>query len=208
MQQISKDNLNITYFNKSIDYSLTYKCVFLDRDGVIIEDTGFPSEISKIKFVKGIFTTLTHLKKLGYLIGIVTNQSGIARGFFTIEKFISIQTQINKHLCDRGIDIDFVIACPYFKHGNPPYNIEHEFRKPLPGMINEVCRRIKIDKQNSFLVGDRITDIESAKKANLKKAFLLSDKSFEEKNFKNLSGDKFEITKIEKISEIIYQLDN
>jgi D-glycero-D-manno-heptose 1,7-bisphosphate phosphatase len=203
MQRISKYNLNIAYFNESIDYLKTHKCIFLDRDGVIIEDVGYISNINKIKFLNGVFETLSYFKKQGYLIGIITNQSGIARGFFTELEFITLQTKINKLLSDQGIEIDFVIACPYLKGGKPPYDINHEFRKPLPGMINEACRRIKIDKQDSFLVGDRMSDIESAMSAGLGKSFLIKNKSLYSEDLDSLISDKFQIEQINVISEII-----
>lgn len=206
MQRISKENLNIAYFNESIDYLKTHKCIFLDRDGVIIEDVGYISDISEIKFLNGVFETLSYFKKQGYLIGIVTNQSGIARGFFTEQEFITLQTKINKLLNDQGIEIDFVIACPYLEDGKPPYDSNHEFRKPLPGMINEACRRIKIDKQDSFLVGDRMSDIKSAMSAGLGKSFLIKNKLPYGEDLDSLTSDKFQIERINVISEIIEKI--
>ena len=202
MQRISKYNLNIAYFNESIDYLKTHKCIFLDRDGVINLCIGYISNINKIKFLNGVFETLSYLKKNIPVIEI-TNQSGIARGFFTELEFITLQTKINKLLSDQGIEIDFVIACPYLKGGKPPYDINHEFRKPLPGMINEACRRIKIDKQDSFLVGDRMSDIESAMSAGLGKSFLIKNKSLYSEDLDSLISDKFQIEQINVISEII-----
>jgi D-glycero-D-manno-heptose 1,7-bisphosphate phosphatase len=205
MQRISNLNLNIAFFNENIDYLKSHKCVFLDRDGVVIEDIGYISNINDIKFVDGALKTLSYLKKKEYLIGIVTNQSGIARGFFTEKDFINFQNYLNQLLIDRGIEIDFVIACPYLDEGYPPYNLDHEFRKPQPGMINEVCKRIKIDKVESFLVGDRLTDIESAKRAGLRRSFLLKNKFITNKDIDRLRSDRFQIELIDKISAIMHK---
>ena len=207
MQQISNKNLNISYFNNDIDYGKTHKCVFLDRDGVIVEDVGYLSSIQDIKFIDGVFETLAYLKKEGFLIGIVTNQSGIARGFFTVKQFIKVQTHINKVLKEHSIELDFIIACPYLLDGNPPYNKEHNFRKPRPGMINEVLRNIMVDKETSFLVGDKLTDIESAKRAGLKKSFLFLCSAIKISELDSLNQEGFSTYNIKKIDSIIAHED-
>ena len=203
MHQISSKNLNISYFNKNIDRHKKQKCAFFDRDGIIIEDVGYLSNIENIKFIDGIFETVSELKKQSYLFGIITNQSGIARGYFSMEKFLEIQTYINKIFSKNNLEIDFLLACPYFKNGNPPYDKDNNFRKPKPGMINEGFKQINVDKKTSFLIGDRISDIKCAERAGLNKAYILPAKDVSMKEIISLRTKNFFIEEIKTIKEII-----
>ena len=193
MKTISNNNRNIVYFSSELNPRVHYKCAFFDRDGVIINDVGYLSDINDIKFNEGIFNLMSYLKGKNYLLGIITNQSGIGRGYFTEKKFIQIQNIINKKLLSNGINLDFLIACPYFENGIHPYNKKCNFRKPDIGMIEESCKQINILKDKSFLIGDRLTDIQCAKKARLNRAFLIG-KDIDNMNLKSMCDDNFSVT--------------
>lgn len=172
MKFISKSNLTLLHINAGIDKEKVLKCAFFDRDGVLIKDTEYVNQINEVEFIKESFEAIRCLKQKGFLIGIVTNQSGIGRGYFSNETFIKTQNFINDRFAKENAEIDFVIACPYHKDALPPYNDESNYRKPNPGMILEICKHIKIDKKKSFMVGDSYTDVQCSLNAKLGKSFL------------------------------------
>lgn len=137
------------------------KAVFLDRDGVINEDSGYVSKISDFKFINGVFEALSGFKKFGYLLIIVTNQSGIARGFYTLDDFEKLNKFMLDEFTKNGVFIDKVYFCPH----SPEENCE--CRKPKAGMILQGLKEFDINPQNSILIGDKISDIEAANAANL-----------------------------------------
>lgn len=141
------------------------KAVFLDRDGVINEDSGYVSKIENFRFLDGVFETLKEFRKLGFLLIIVTNQSGIARGFYTLEDFMILNEFMLNEFAKNAVFIDKVYFCP---HG---VEAGCECRKPKPGMILRALREFDIDPQKSFLIGDKPSDIEAAKNANLANAY-------------------------------------
>nr|MBP3725033.1 D-glycero-beta-D-manno-heptose 1,7-bisphosphate 7-phosphatase [Campylobacter sp.] len=137
------------------------KAVFLDRDGVINEDSGYVSKISDFKFINGVFEALRGFKELGYLLIIVTNQSGISRGFYTLDDFEKLNKFMLDEFTKNGVFIDKVYFCPH----SPEENCE--CRKPKAGMILQGLKEFDINPQNSILIGDKISDIEAANAANL-----------------------------------------
>ena len=141
------------------------KAVFLDRDGVINEDSGYVSSVENFKFIHGVFETLKEFRKLGFLLIIVTNQSGIARGFYSLEDFMVLNEFMLDEFAKNGIKIDKVYFCPHGADENC------ECRKPRAGMILQALSEFDIDPQKSFLIGDKPSDIEAAKNANLANAY-------------------------------------
>lgn len=141
------------------------KAVFLDRDGVINEDSGYVSKISDFKFINGVFEALSGFKKLGYLLIIVTNQSGISRGFYTLKDFENLNKFMLGEFEKNGIEIKKVYFCPH----SPEENCE--CRKPKAGMILAGIKEFDIDVSKSILIGDKPSDIEAANVANLGNAY-------------------------------------
>ena len=141
------------------------KAIFLDRDGVINEDSGYVSKVENFKFIDGVFEALKGFKKLGFLLIIVTNQSGIGRGFYSLEDFENLNKFMLDEFAKNAVFIDKVYFCP---HG---MEAGCECRKPKPGMILRALREFDIDPQKSFLIGDKPSDIEAAKNANLANAY-------------------------------------
>ncbi|NLK66715.1 MAG: D-glycero-beta-D-manno-heptose 1,7-bisphosphate 7-phosphatase [Campylobacteraceae bacterium] len=149
------------------------KALFLDRDGVINEDFGYVYEISKFEFRDGVFETLKKFQDLDYLLIIITNQSGISRGYYTEEDFHTLTEFMLKAFLDKGIKIDKVYYCP---HGADE---TCECRKPNPGMILKANYEFDIDLENSILVGDKISDIEAGKRAGVKNLFFMEGREVE-----------------------------
>jgi len=143
------------------------KAAFLDRDGVINEDLGYVSKIEDFKFKKGIFELLGLLQKLGFVLFIVTNQSGIARGYYTKEDFIKLSEWMLKELKKRGIEIKEIEFCPH----HPDITGECECRKPKPGMILNLAKKYNIDLKNSIMIGDSDRDIQAAVNAGVTKTY-------------------------------------
>jgi len=142
--------------------------VFLDRDGVINQDTGYVSCVDDFHFIDGTIEALQILKKKGYCLVVVTNQSGIARGYFTEEQFMSLTEWMDWSLADRDVDLDGIYFCPHHPTaGVGEYRQECTCRKPAPGMLLDAAKDLKIDLANSYMVGDKAGDLQAAKAAGV-----------------------------------------
>ena len=129
--------------------------VFLDRDGVLIEDTGYPHLESHLTLIPGADSAVRRLNALGYLVVVVTNQSGVARGLFNETQMHAFNDLIVRRLAAREA------RDPRYFHA------DHPDRKPNPGMITRAIADHGIDPARSFMIGDRPTDLEAAKRAGL-----------------------------------------
>ncbi len=154
-------------------------CAFLDRDGVINFDRGYIKSFSKIKFRKGVIDGLRLLTKKKYLIFIITNQAGIAKGFIKYKELIKLNSDLLIFLKKRGIKITKIKFCPHHEKGIiKKYSKKCNCRKPGNLMIREVFQKWKINKRRSFMIGDRSKDRLAAKKSNL--YFQYAKPNFEE----------------------------
>lgn len=138
------------------------KALFLDRDGVINIEKNYLYKIEDFEFFEGTFETLKKVQNLDYKIFIITNQSGIKRGYYTKEDFHKLNSWMVKEFEKNGVKISEVKFCP---HG-PDDNCN--CRKPKTAMIDEILKKHDIDLENSWLVGDKNSDIKCAKNANIK----------------------------------------
>ena len=137
--------------------------IFLDRDGVINVDTGYVYLVDDFKFIDGVIDALLKLKQKGYLLVIVTNQSGIARGLFTEEQFMSLTEWMDWSLADRGVDLDGIYFCPHHpSEGSDQYRKSCTCRKPGPDMILDAVKHLDIDLARSYMVGDKPSDMKAA----------------------------------------------
>ena len=145
---------------------------FLDRDGVINLknfNNGYIGSLKHFRWVKGAIKAIKFLNKKNYKVIVVTNQSGVARGFFKIKDVKKIHSYIQKKLNDNDAKIDKFYFCPFHKDGIiKRYKKRSSLRKPNIGMFRLVQKRWNIDKKNSFMIGDQKTDMEFAKKAKIK----------------------------------------
>ena len=151
------------------------KAAFLDRDGVINIDYGYVGSIDRFEFNEGIFELLKLLQKKGYQLFVVTNQSGIARGYYTENDFHSLMEWMKDELKKREIKIIDYEFCPH----HPDITGECECRKPKPGMILNLAKKYNIDLANSIMIGDNLSDIEAAKNAGIKRTYLVKDTLFD-----------------------------
>ncbi|GLS01995.1 hypothetical protein GCM10007859_20150 [Brevundimonas denitrificans] len=143
--------------------------VFLDRDGVLIEDTGYPHLEEQLRLVSGAAEAVRHLNQLGYLCVIVTNQSGVARGLFSEDQMKAFNTLIVRKLAAQRAVIGAVYACPFHSEGRVEAYIhpDHPDRKPNPGMILRAIADHNIDPLKSFMIGDQPSDMEAARRAGV-----------------------------------------
>lgn len=143
--------------------------VFLDRDGVLIEDTGYPHLEEHLRLMPGAAEAVRHLNQLGYLCVIVTNQSGVARGLFTEDQMKAFNTLVVRKLAAKGAVIGAVYACPFHSEGRVEAWIhpDHPDRKPNPGMILRAITDHGIDPAKSFMIGDQPSDMEAARRAGV-----------------------------------------
>lgn len=143
------------------------KIVFLDRDGVINYDTAYVSKKEEFKFIPGVFEACKHFLNLGYEIIIITNQSGIGRGYFNAMDFTILTNWMLKEFKKNNINILKVYHCPH----SPEENCI--CRKPKIGMIKQAIRDFNINLQNSWLIGDKHSDIQTAINADIKNHILI-----------------------------------
>ena len=127
------------------------KAVFLDRDGTLNIDHGYVHKIDDFQFIEGSIDALKALKEMGYLLVLVTNQSGIARGYFSEDQFLQLTEWMDWSLADRGVDLDGIYYCPHHPEGKGEYKEECECRKPKSGMLLEAIKALKIDPAQSII---------------------------------------------------------
>jgi len=144
------------------------KAVFLDRDGVMNVDTGYVSHSDDFQFIEGAIEACQKIKEKGYLLVVITNQSGIARGYFSEDEFMTLTEWMDWSLADKNVDLDGVYLCPHHPDkGIGDYKKACDCRKPQPGMINSAVEHLDIDVSQSILVGDKISDINAGKNAGI-----------------------------------------
>ncbi|PLY06745.1 MAG: D-glycero-beta-D-manno-heptose-1,7-bisphosphate 7-phosphatase [Arcobacter sp.] len=152
-----------------------YKAVFLDRDGVVNIEKDYLYKIEDFEFVDGLFQSLKYLQELGYKLFIITNQSGIARKYYTIDDFNQLTSWMLNEFEKNGIKISQVELCP---HG-PDDNCS--CRKPKTAMIENILKNFPLDLEKSWLIGDKSSDIKCARNSNIKNTIQVkSGHSFDE----------------------------
>jgi len=143
--------------------------VFVDRDGTINEQMGYVNHISRFVLLPGASEAIKLLNDNGYLVIVVTNQSGVARGYFPIELVYNIHRHMGDLLKKNGARVDGIFFCPHYPSGKvKEYAKICNCRKPNTGLIEMARDRFSIDMKNSWVVGDTISDIEMGKRAELK----------------------------------------
>lgn len=148
-----------------------YKALFLDRDGVINKEKKYLYKKEDFEFIDGILELCKYYQSLGYLLFIVTNQSGIARGYYTNEDFLLLTEWMLKQFLVNDISISKVYYCPH----HPDISGECICRKPHPGMLLDAKVEFNIDMHNSVMIGDKPRDIEAALNAGILETYLLDE---------------------------------
>lgn len=145
------------------------KAIFLDKDGTLIHDMPYNVDTSLIRWNDGVFESLRLLKDRGYLLIVVSNQSGIAHGYFTEREMMIVRTKMYHDLVEAGARLDGFYFCPHHPDGVvADYAKVCHCRKPAPGMILQAADDFNIDLSQSWMIGDILNDIEAGNNAGCK----------------------------------------
>jgi D-glycero-D-manno-heptose 1,7-bisphosphate phosphatase len=157
-----------TGFGATPSREIIKNAIFLDRDGVIVEDTGYVSSPEELILFPDVIPVLKKLQPSFRLI-VVTNQSGVARGYFTEDDLFAIHERLIHMLADHGVRLDAIYYCPHHpKVGKNEYRIECECRKPKPGLLRLAAEEFGIELDKSFLIGDKDIDIQAGRAIGIK----------------------------------------
>lgn len=141
------------------------RAVFLDRDGTINVEKEYLYRIPDFEFVPGAADAVRMLNEAGFIVIVVTNQSGVARGYYTEEDVESLHRHISSELQKTGARVDAWMYCPHHPDGRGSYALPCTCRKPLPGMLKEAVLRYDIDTETSYMIGDKLADISAGQAA-------------------------------------------
>jgi len=143
--------------------------VFVDRDGTINEQMGYINHVSRFTFLPGTAEAIKLLNIHRFLVIVISNQSGVARGYFPIELVNEVHSRMKTMLEKEGAWVDAVYFCPHHPSGNvAEYRKACDCRKPATGMVRKAIDRFDIDLKSSYVIGDRLSDIEMAERLDLK----------------------------------------
>lgn len=150
--------------------------ILLDRDGTIIIDHGYVGTIDRVDFIDGAPEAIASFNRAGVPVAVVTNQAGVARGFYGIDDVEQVHEYIGKRLADHGAHIDLFLYCPYHPAGVvDAYVRTSEDRKPRPGMAKAAAAALHLDLQSSWVVGDRPEDVGLAEAVGACAVYLGND---------------------------------
>jgi D-glycero-D-manno-heptose 1,7-bisphosphate phosphatase len=142
--------------------------LFLDRDGVVVEDAGYLQRVEDIRVIAGAAATIAAANARGLPVIVVTNQAGVGRGYYGWAEFSAVQTALHAMLAKDGARIDAVFASPHHPQGEGAWaHPDHPARKPNPGMLLRAQAALSLDLAQSWLVGDRLIDLQAAQRAGL-----------------------------------------
>lgn len=141
------------------------RAVFLDRDGTINIEKDYLYRVEDFEFIPGVPEALRLLNEAGYFVVVVTNQSGVARGYYTEEDVENLHRHIAAELDKCGARVDAWLYCPHHPAGKGSYSLPCHCRKPLPGMLHDAATRFDIDLEASVMIGDKLADVEAARAA-------------------------------------------
>ena len=147
-----------------VKFKISQKAAFLDRDGVINEDTGYLNNIKDFKWIEGAIEALKILKENNFLIIIISNQSGVSRGYFSKKDVHNLHKWINLQLSEHNVKIDDF----FFATEHPDTETSKTRRKPSPRMIEEAIEKYNLNRDDCFMIGDKDIDVLAAKNANIR----------------------------------------
>ena len=142
--------------------------LFLDRDGVINADKGYVSRVEDVEWIEGAAEAIAAFNARNWFVFVVTNQSGIARNYYSEADMFTLHDWMLAELAAKGAHVDRIYHCPYHEEGeNPAYRRDSFDRKPKPGMLLKALAEFPVKREQSFLIGDKETDMEAARAAGI-----------------------------------------
>lgn len=149
------------------------RALFLDRDGTLIRDVGYPHRPEDLELLPTVTAALREAQRLGYRLVIVTNQSGVARGYFTEAAVDAFHQVLREAFAAEGVEFAGIYSCPYHPtEGIGKYRLDSELRKPKPGMLFLAAEELQIDLSQSVMIGDKRSDILAGKAAGCRTILL------------------------------------
>jgi D-glycero-D-manno-heptose 1,7-bisphosphate phosphatase len=140
--------------------------LFLDRDGVIVDEAEYLADPAQLRLLPGSAEAIAEVNRQGVPVVVVTNQSGVARGYFPESRIAEIHEQLDRLLAGQGGHITRYYYCPHHPtEGRSPYRVDCQCRKPRPGMLLRAARELSLDLHESYLVGDKLSDLEAGASA-------------------------------------------
>ena len=177
--------------------------VFLDKDGTLIENVPYNVDLTRMRLNAGALECTFLLQQAGYQLVVVSNQSGVAQGFFHETKLIPVERHLRRLLEQGGVDLSGFYYCPHHPRGSvEPYNRECTCRKPKPGMLLEAAEELQIDLSASWLIGDILNDVEAGKRAGCR-TILLDNGHETEWNMSSLRQPDFMVRDLLSAAEIV-----
>jgi D-glycero-D-manno-heptose 1,7-bisphosphate phosphatase len=151
------------------------KAVFMDRDGTLSEEVGYINHPSRFQLFPYAAEAVRRLKENNWLAIVVTNQAGVARGYFSENLITRVHEKMREDLEKENARLDAIYYCAHHPTaGEPPYRADCDCRKPRPGLILRAATELDVDLEQSWMIGDRYSDIELARNAGIRSAFVLS----------------------------------
>lgn len=152
------------------------RAALLDRDGVLNVDHGYVGRIADFEWLPGVPAALAQLQQAGYALVVITNQSGIARGYYSEADFAALTAHMRAELAAQGVTLDAVYHCPHLPQAElAAYRQDCDCRKPRPGMITRAAAELGLDLAASCLFGDKPGDIQAGRAAGVGRCWLIAD---------------------------------
>ncbi|MBP1654886.1 MAG: histidinol-phosphate phosphatase family protein [Bacteroidetes bacterium] len=190
----------------------TRVAAFLDRDGTINEEVDFLRSPDQLRLIPGAAAAIRALNDRGIITCVISNQSGIARGFLTEEDLVPIHAELQRELGRAGARVDRIYYCPHHPtEGKPPYNIACGCRKPATGMLERGIGEMDIDPRRSFVVGDRIVDVQAGRALGATTILVLTGygrTALEECRSRGVVPDQTAPSIVEAVEYIVSRLDH
>lgn len=183
------------------------QAVFLDKDGTLIEDVPYNVDPQLIKLTSGAIEGLLFLQKAGYKLIVITNQSGVAHGYFPESALLAVEERLHQLLALSSISLDGFYYCPHHPDGVvPEFALTCDCRKPAPGLLLHAACEHNIDLQNSWFIGDILNDVEAGRRAGCK-TILIDNGNETEWQLSKLRTPHYIVTDLAAAAQVILSAD-
>lgn len=151
------------------------RVVFLDRDGTICEEVGYLSSVEQMRLIPRSAEAVRLLNQKGYKVVVITNQAGVARGFFPESVLETLHAEMVRQLWEKGAHLDGIYYCPHHpSDGFPPYRQECNCRKPATGLLERAAADLNLDLLSGYMIGDHFSDVECGQRVGAETVLLLT----------------------------------
>lgn len=155
--------------------------VLIDRDGTLIEEVSYLSHPDQVRLFPGAAAALSRIQSAGFRVAVVTNQSAVARGMIDESRLAEIHREMEAQLAHEGVTLDGIFTCPHLPDASVErYRLDCNCRKPRPGLLLEAARTLDLDLSRSWMIGDRIRDLEAGRAAGCRCALVMTGYGAEE----------------------------